>query len=202
MSDFSFGTPTVDPSGIVTFGGDDRLYVKFYTRSVQNKWQSDQAGRPIFEPRDFIQIIQPGERDMIDREVREEDQFRFPKQWAAYQAKLEQAPTGTLLSVLYPSEPHIVDSMAALKIITVEQLANLSEQGISRLGMGGREHVKRAKDFIEASEKFTGAHQMQRDLDAARDKIAQLEAAIATLQAAPKRGRPPNARPQADDEGD
>ncbi len=204
MSDFSFGQGTVDPSsGMVAFGDDKRLYVKFYTRSVRNNWQSQEQGRPVFEPRHFVQIMQPGERDMIDREVRDEDHYRFPTQWARYQAEQEQVPEGTPLAILYPAEPHIVDSMSALKIFTTEQLAGLSEQAISRLGMGGREHVARAKRFIEAAEKFGGAHQMQRDLDAANDRIATLEGQIQQLMAsAPKRGRPPNPRPAADDEGD
>ncbi len=203
MSDFVFGAPSVDPSTLnVTFYGDDRLFVTFYTRSVQNNYKSEQEGRPVFEPRDFIKIIQPGERDENDREVREEDKFRFPRQWAAYQAKQEQVPEGAPLAVLYPNEPHIIDGMRALKIFTVEQLANLTEAAISRLGMGGREHVARAKRFIEAAEKFGKANQMQRELDAAKDEIAVLKSKVDQLTAARPRGRPPNVRPNAEDEGD
>jgi hypothetical protein len=201
MNDFAFSAGTVDQaSGMVAFGDDKRLFVQFYTRSVQNNYQSDQQGRPVFEARPFVKIVQPGERDVIDREVREEDKYRFRVQWERYEAQQEQTPTGTPLAVLYPSEPHIVDQMQALKIFTAEQLAGLTEQAISRLGMGGRAHVERAKKFIEAAEKFGGAHQMQRELDAANDRIAALEGQIAQLlAAAPKRGRPPK---NADDEGD
>lgn len=201
MSEFAFSAGSVDPaSGMVAFGDDKRLFVQFYTRSVQNNYQSQQQGRPIFEPMPFVKIVQPGERDVIDREVREEDKFRFRAQWERYEAQKEQTPDGTPLAVLYPDEPHIVDQMQALKIFTAEQLAGLTEQAISRLGMGGRAHVERAKRFLEAAEKFGAAHQMQRELDAANDRIATLEAQIAQLMAAaPKRGRPPKT---TDDEGD
>lgn len=192
MSDFGAAPTFVPPQGgMVTYGADERLWVRFFTHSVQNNWKSAEAGRPVFEAKDFIEIIQPGERDKLVREVREEDTLRFAGKWAAYQKGLEQAPEGSPLAILYPGEPHIVDSMRTLMIHTIEQLAGLTEAGISRLGMGGRAHVERAKKFLEAADKFGSAHQMQREIDAQRDEIATLKQQIAQLMAAPPEKRGP-----------
>jgi len=192
MSEFGAAPTYVPPQGgMVAYGADDRLWVRFFTQSVQNSWKSQETGRPVFEPKDFIELIQPGERDKLVREVRDEDKYRFPRKWEAYQAGLAQAPDGTPLSILYPSEPHIVDMMRLLVIHTIEQLAGLTEQGIQRLGMGGREHVARAKRYLEAAEKFSGVNAMQSALDAARDEIATLKAQVEQLLAAPAEKRGP-----------
>jgi predicted nucleic acid-binding Zn-ribbon protein len=59
--------------------------------------------------------------------------------------------------------------------------------------MGGRTYVQRAKDFLDAASNMKGAHELQRQLDAANDQIATLKAAIERLQAEvaanPKRRR-------------
>jgi len=82
--------------------------------------------------------------------------------------------------------------MRALHIHTVEQLANLSEQGMGKLGMGGREKVNRAKLFLEHAAKMAGGSQLQAELEKARDEIAALRSQVEQLVAAaakPKRGR-------------
>lgn len=184
MSDFAFASGTPNRDGTVSFGGDDRLWVRFFANSVQNNYQSEQQGRPIFEKRDFIEIIQPGERDRLVREANDGDKQRFPRHWEKYQAGNEQVPDGTPLAILYPHEPHICESMQAIKIHTIDQLAGLNEAGIQRLGMGGRDHVERAKRFLEAASNFEGAHKMQAEIDRQRDEIAVLTTKIEQLLAA------------------
>ena len=146
--------------------------------------KSEREGRPVYEKRDFIKIIQPGERDVIDREVNDFDKMRFQRQWAAYQAQQEQVPDGTPIAILYPHDPDICDTLRALKVHTIEQLGGMTEQGISRLGLGGRNYVERAKAFLQAASGMKGAHKLQRQVDEANDKIAALEATIRQLQEA------------------
>jgi predicted nucleic acid-binding Zn-ribbon protein len=59
--------------------------------------------------------------------------------------------------------------------------------------MGGRDHVERAKNFLAAASNMKGAHEMQRQIETQKDKIATLEAALeqlkAELAANPKRRR-------------
>jgi hypothetical protein len=183
------GQPHAD--GSVSFGSDERLWVKFYPKPVHMAFKSEQEGRPIYESRDYIEIRQPGERDALIREVNEADKHRFARQWHAYQEGKEVTQDGTPLDTLYPREPHMVKMMQALHIHTVEQLAHLQEAGIGRLGMGGRAHVQRAQAFLEAAGRMAGANQMQAQLDAANDQIAELRNQIEQLRAAatePRRG--------------
>ena len=189
--DFSTGGQ-VHPDGTVTFGkGDDGLFVQFYAHAVHLEFQSNQEGRPIYEQRDYVRVIQPGERDKIERQVREDDKHRWPRQWAAYQAQQQQVPDGTPIDVLFPGAPHEVAMLKALHVHTVEMLAALSEQGIGRLGLGGRSKVERAKKFLDAAASMAGANKLQAELDEARAEIgalkAQMEQLIAAAAASGKR---------------
>jgi hypothetical protein len=166
----------------VVGGGDGRLWVKFIKKSRRNAFRSEQEGRPIYEPVDYVQIQQPGERDQLVRPVREEDMHRFPRQWAAYQADSEQVPDGTPIQMLFPNEPHIVDLLRDLKILTVEQLAQLTEHGISRLGMDGRKYVQRAKGAMDKAENSKEVNKLAHELTDARDRMAVLERANTVLQ--------------------
>lgn len=169
---------------------DKRLHVEFEARPVLMEFLSQEKGRPIYETRDFIKIIQPGERDILVREVREEDKWRWPRHWEAYSNQKTQVPDGTPLAVLYAGAPHEVEMLRALKIFTVEQLAGLTEQGIGRLGMGARERVQRAKDFLEAASRHEGASRLQQQYDEVkhenatlRDQLKELQDAVSQLRA-------------------
>jgi hypothetical protein len=166
----------------VVGGGDARLWVKFTKKSRRNAFRSEQEGRPIYEPVDYVQIQQPGERDQLVRPVREEDKFRFPRQWAAYVADTEQVPDGTPIQMLFPNEPHIVELLRDLKILTVEQLAQLTEHGITRLGMDGRKYVQRALAAMDKSENSKEVSKLSRQLTDAQDRMAVLERANTLLQ--------------------
>lgn len=179
---FAFMGGTVHSDGAVSMGSDARLYVEFFAHSEHQPFKSAEAGRPIFEKKDYIKIIQPGERDQMVREVTDLDKMRFPRQWQAYENKQAQVPDGTPLEVLYPQDPQICDQFRALKIHVVEHLAGLGEEGIKRLGMGGREHVERAKNFLAAASNMKGAHEMQRKIEAQADEIAKLTAALDALR--------------------
>src|SRR5215469_4159702 len=83
------------------FAADSRLFVQFYRRAVQNKFKSDQQGRPIFDEIDYVKIIVPGDKNtVIDSPASEEHKFRFEKQWDRYKRGQEQASEGTPLEAV------------------------------------------------------------------------------------------------------
>lgn len=179
MSDFTqpAGQSTVRWEGHVGMVQQaDKRFVEFYRGAVPNGVRSDHEGRPIFDPVDMVKIIHPGERDIHMLRVQEHHKHEFPHQWAAYQAGFtEEAQSGTPIDTLYPNEPGMVKQFHQLHIYTAEQMAGLTEQGIMRLGMGGRQHVERAKKFLEHAERMSGASTLQRELDAEREKREALE---------------------------
>jgi hypothetical protein len=58
---------------------DSRLAVMFYSKPIENEFQSMAQGRPIFEDRDFVKIFVPGDpTTVVDTFVREDHKARFP----------------------------------------------------------------------------------------------------------------------------
>ena len=187
--------------GTVEYGSDARMVVWFFTKAIHIAVKSEEAGRPIFEDRDFVHIQQPGERDFIERIATPSDKARWAEKWAAYQNQREQLDDGTPLSVLFPSEPAIIEMMRHLKVHTAEQLANLTEAGIERIGMGARSYVERAKRFLEEAKLAAPFSKMQADMEAKDSRIAALEdkltqalRRIESLEAEPEQPRQPRGR--------
>ena len=163
-------------------GGDTRLWVKFSRRSKRNAYKSEQEGRPIYEPVDYITVQQPGERDQVVRPVRDDDKHRFAAQWAAFQAQSDQAPDGTPVQLLFPNEAHIVELLLDLKIQTVEQLSQLSEHAIERLGMDGRKYVRKAEAALDQAANTKEVTRLGREVEDLRDENAVLKGANQDLQ--------------------
>lgn len=183
MSDY-FAPMAPDPmSGVMRLeGGDGRLWVRFERRSRRNAYKSEIEGRPIYEPIDYIKIQQPGERDQWVGPVTEAHKARFPKQWEQYQKDTEQTPEGTPVSLLFPNEPHVIELLLDLKVQTIEQLAQLTEQAIDRLGMDGRKYVAKATAAMDKSEALREVTKLTHELTAAKDELSVLREANTALQ--------------------
>lgn len=188
MSDIGFLTGTVDPqSGMVI--QPDRRMVRFETVPTLNRVRSEAEGRPIYEPRTVLFVRHPGERDETAIEARPHHQYEFPRQWEAFQAGQKADPEGTPLAVLFPDAPHVVTHMRACHVFTVEMLAELTEEGLRRIGMGARDYQDRARKFMNAAAQAAPMHRVEAELRERDEKIAQLEAQVEMLAAATRRGR-------------
>jgi len=191
----------VPPEGFVQ--QPDHRMVRFERTTRLNPTKSRKEGRPIYESIDVLKVHHPGERDETAVRVQEHHKYEFPRQWAAFEAGMQVDLTGTPLSLLFPDAPHVVAHMKTLQVHTVEQLAGLTEEGIRRLGMGGREYQQRAQAYVEMAERGAPAAAMEEKLRQRDEKIAELEAQVQMLIEAatkPRRGKRVNAAEM--DEGD
>lgn len=117
---------------------DARLAVRFYKRAVQNEFESEKAGRPIFQDFDFIEIRVPGDTTLaVDTAVREDHKQRFPLHWARYQNALggDSKEVGTPLEQWPRLSRSQVEELRALKFVTVEQIAAASDAQLQKMGM-------------------------------------------------------------------
>ena len=195
MSDFGQMEQKFDRNGgLVEFGDDQRLFVEFVSRSVQDEIKSRDAGRPVFVQMDYVRIRQPGERDEILRPAHRGDQQRFARRWQAYQEGRQDLPAGTPLSILFPNNPEVVENLKYDKIFVVETLATLNDTQIGNIGLGGRQFVDKAKAFLAAASDGKGLQDLFAEVDQlsasmkAKDKrIEALE--LALEKANKKRGQ-------------
>lgn len=161
--------------GMVQYGPtDDRLIVGFYRKSVLNQARSREAGKPVFEGKDFVKIQHPGETlNVLDQPVREDHKQRWPQKWAQYQSGINQIPDGVPINLLFPTRPEIESTLRSYNIHTVEQLAGLSAHAISTVGMGAQDWVNAAQRYMERADKGVNHHQFEKAL---ADKDTQIRA--------------------------
>lgn len=163
---------------------DDKMAVWFYTKAVKNGAKSEAAGTPIFEPIDYVHIQQPGERDYQERPAKQQDKDRWPRQWAFYkEGKDQKVGDGTPLDFLFPQNPEVIEMLRGQHIYTVQQLANLTAEAESRIGMGGQMWVQKAQKYLATAKSTEDFRKMQAELDQRDIKIAALENTVKDISA-------------------
>jgi hypothetical protein len=171
--------------GMVQYGPtDDKLIVGFYKKSVLNQARSREMGKPVHEGRDFVKIQHPGETlNIVDRPVKDDDKQRWPRQWHSYQQGVRQMPDGVPINLLFPAKPEIETMLRGYNIHTVEQLAGLSGEAISTVGMGAQEWVNAAQRYLERANKGVNHHQFEKALAEKDAQIAALTRQVAEITA-------------------
>lgn len=158
------------------------IFPRFYLRAKENPGKTKSAGRPIFEDIEYVEITIAGDKQtQIDRKVTNEDKARWPDHYKAFQDGLEAPVEGTPLQ----EWPVITESkrkeLLALHIKTVEALAQLNDNGINRLGMGGRELVKKAQAFVEQAEGMAPINNLIEENEQLTEQLAAQQSQIDDL---------------------
>ena len=166
---------------------DAALIVEFYTRPVQDMFQTSKQGRPIYHDVIYVRINVPGIKDMLwDMPARSDHKQRFPLQWAHYKNRTEgdAREIGTPLTEWPVITRSQAEEFRSLKFFTVESIANASDANIANLGMMGgiAPHALRekARAFLKAAtDSALPQHQA--------DELAKSKAEIENLKAEMKR---------------
>ena len=163
---------------------DSVLIVGFYNKAVQDNFQTEKEGRPVFRDVTYIQIYTPGNQlNIVDRPMYGADKARFPLQWAHYVnthgeggtkaigMPLEQWPLLTAAQVA---------ELKALKFMTVEQLANASDAQLATIhmiaGMAPAVLQIRARAMLQSATDTALPQQQAAELAKRDEKIKELEA--------------------------
>lgn len=165
----------------------------FHQKPVQNPRKTEIEGRPIFDMIDYVEIMVPGQsKTHIIRKVTEEDKQRWPTKWVAYQSNKEaqQPLEGTPIEQWAYLTPARAMEMKAINILTIEDLANLSDTGIQSLGMGGLELRKRAQQHLRPEGDVV--KELREEIQKNTELMAEMRAELDTLKSQEKRkpGRP------------
>lgn len=158
---------------------DKRLLVVFSRRPWQNKLKSAEEGRPIYEERDYVTIMVPGDKDsVIDRLATDIDKARFSAQYTAFlQKQSQELAVGTpLRAVSFISQSQIKE-LEFFNCFTVEQLANLADSNAQKF-MGINALKQLAQDFLKAAKEQAPLTAMRAELDKKDEQLAAQAKAI------------------------
>jgi hypothetical protein len=151
--------------------------------------KSREAGRAVYEERDFIRIHVPGDKtSVVHRQVTEQDAQRFADRYAKWKAGQAEAVTGTPLSSLPTMTPSKVEEYKFFKITTVEQLADANDN-LGQKFMGFHSDKQRAKAFLEVAANNAPIERMNSELQKRDAEIENLRTMVEALQAQAKPGK-------------
>lgn len=182
------------------FALDGNHHVVFREGTKYNLQKSEAQGRPVYDAVDRVKIISPGNKlGAIDRVARRSDIDRFPRQYEAYKRKQPQMHGGTPLKAWFAVSPAQIAELNYFEVHTVEQLAGISDDVITRMGPGYTDLRKRAAEW---STKVT-ADEKDSEVQALRKQLAELAAKVEFQQGTPepepqKRRRRTKAEMEAD----
>lgn len=162
---------------------------EFSIEAVQNKSKSEEEGRPIFDQREVVKIITPGQRDncvlladeiIVGTRPPMSAKELWPDHYAAFKRGEMRAVTGTPLEHWPPLTKARVAELKAAGLFSVEEYAEVPDNIIGKLGMGARGERDQARAFIDSAK---GSAQVT----AMAAKIEQLQAMVEQLSG----GKPP-----------
>lgn len=168
---------------------DKPAYVKFKRVAKENKLASEREGRFVGTDVDMVHITPPYSKDVFICEVK--DWFpnlandvrngRIPQEWVdAYRDAYERWKKGEVLPLNGTpikgwgvTSPAQQETLISLNILTVEDLADVNDEGLHRIGMGAVELKNKARAWLA----------QLKDKGPLTQKMAALESENAVLRA-------------------
>jgi hypothetical protein len=172
----------------------DSAVPHFYMGARENAAKTREMGRPMFDDVEMVRVIIPGDRlaNFVD-EVSDEHRNRWPDHYAAFKRGELRASTGTPLEHWPPMTTARVAEMKALNIFSVEDLANLSDAAVLRLGMGGRELRAQAQAYISSAKDNAAMTALVAEVERLKQMLENRPASDPAPEPEKRRGRPPRA---------
>lgn len=180
------------------------VQVRFDVVSEEMPFETSQSGRTI--RKNFVYIFKTWElgRSSFRRRIRDKVSFNeatgkwvihklgangqsdirtYPSEWNAFMRGTSQEDFGTPLSLLFKNDPSRVELYRSKHVKTVEQLSSLPESSIQELGMGAREEVAFATQYLEQTKKTGAAMALKAELDQQKQANDSLRSQVADLSA-------------------
>lgn len=166
------------------------LFVEFYEDALEIPFKSEQEGRPVYEQREFVRIVVPGDAtSIIETPATQEHREMYPRQYERFKKGIKEIVDGTPLAMWPVVNKSQVKECAFFEVRTVEELAELSDTNCKKMGMGYMELRSKAKAWLLAAKDASVVTRQAAENDRLQAEIEALKEQIKEL-AAPRRGRP------------
>lgn len=154
----------------------DPRYVRFYLRPKRDAEKSKASGTPIHRQVEYVEILTAGDKDNVsDRPVRRLDRYVWKDKYVAFRNGTKTS-AGVPLSVWGGVDDARVADLAALRIHTVEELADVSDNNLQRLGMHARSEREKARKYLEVMRDDAPIKALRTENEEMKARLAALEA--------------------------
>lgn len=163
---------------------DKLLIVKFYHDAKENKFKSHEAGRPVFDDIEMLEINFPADRAKSLQVPAHAEWKRFGTTRVTYaerfkehyaRFKLNEGPVveGTPLSEAPFLSMAQKASLKALQVYTIEQLASLTGQALKNIGAGGLAIQQQAEAYLSTASGTADAVKMRIEIEELKRQLAE-----------------------------
>ena len=190
------GNPQIgrmNPQGTapVKFGDERAMYVEFSTELILQEFESERQGKPVYKEVTYVKMFAPGSKSDVYRPAKLQrvneldgmpsDPERFPSQWQAFQNKIEQIGDGMPLEMWAPMPKGAVFAFKAMRVMTVENLAALSDGNATNAPIDWRSWREKAQNWLKQAETNQPLAELQAERDSLRCDVEMLKKQIADL---------------------
>lgn len=176
------------------------LVVRFEMFAEQDETASSEQGRPVFSEHEYIEIRSPNDPfSLVHRRATAKDRNQFPQTYKAWKEGVADPVTGTPLSQWTPIAKSQAEQLGIRGVRTVEQFAEVSDDGCAQLGHGWLTLRNKAQAWLAAAKDASGTTKLAAELSAANNEIRNLQRQVQELatiraekdeaEAKPKRAR-------------
>lgn len=162
------------------------VFVTFYTDAVELKYESERQKRPIFKDVPFIRKMVPGDaNNIVERAAKEQDMQQYPRQWAEYEAMNK---SGEVIGTPLEKWPNVtraqIKELKYVECHTVEQLAQMSDGNLMKMGAGFRPLRESALQWLDS----LNVAKVDEEKESLKKQVAELSATVSEIKRTP--GRP------------
>lgn len=166
-----------------------RENVVFFIQPQLNPSKSDAAGREIYDEIEMWELRFPGNTlSVFTGRVTDQERQRWPQQYEAFKkaGSFTEGHSGTPLEQWPFVGRAMIAELRYLNILTVEHLSQVDDNGIARMGPGGRKLVECAKAWLQDAEDGAASMQLAAEKVALKETVdvqnAKINELIALVQ--------------------
>jgi hypothetical protein len=152
--------------------------------AIENPGRSKKEGRPIFDECEMVEVRIPGDKLFVFvSPVEDHHKERWPAQYEAFQRGEARAASGTPLE--HWTAPTMtrgrVAELKAANILSVEELSNVPDNALPRLGVGARELRDQARAYLAQAKDGAATAAQAAENAALKAQMAALQEQMAQL---------------------
>jgi len=158
------------------------LIVRFEMVAEMDQTRTDEEGRPVFVDKEYIEKRSLNDPfSTIHREVEAQDKRDFPHAYKAFKEGLADPVSGTPLKEWAPIARSQAETLAFRGLRTVEQFAEVSDDGCAHLGHGyltlrdkARAWLLKAKDASQVTKMTAELAKRDNEIETLKRQNAEL----------------------------
>jgi hypothetical protein len=181
-------------------------FIEFYREAKMDKPASEALGRRVTKDVNMVRIVPKGGSLVLEKTPEEwiqqlknksinQAHDAYPLDWInqielgyeSWKKGFDAPLNGTSVKEWAYLSPAQSENLIGLRILTIEDVSEMTEEALGNYGMGARELRDKAKEYLKGK---SVSDEVAKENQELKKQMAEMQAQLAELMAQPKRGRP------------